>query len=224
MTDFAFVEERTYRIRLEYFEPAGNGRIRLVWNVGVDSHDTDLREAVNLAEQCDKVVIIAGLEEGEFRDRASPALPGQQEKLIKRISALGKPTVVVVVGGSAVTMTNWLDDVSAVLYAWYPGEEGGKAIADVLFGDYAPAGRLSITFPVTEGQLPLVYNHLPTGRGDDYYDLTGQPLFPFGFGLSYTTFEYGDLRLDRSAIAAGEETVARFTLKNTGRFAGDEVV
>ena len=83
--------------------------------------------------------------------------------------------------------------MGAVIDAWYPGEAGGHAVADVLFGDYNPAGRLPITFPMAEGQLPLSYNHKPTGRGDDYLDLTGMPLFPFGFGLSYTTFEYSDL-------------------------------
>ncbi|MEZ5357716.1 MAG: glycoside hydrolase family 3 C-terminal domain-containing protein [Candidatus Zixiibacteriota bacterium] len=223
-SDFAFEKGRKYNIRLEYSESAGNGRIKLLWNVGVQSEDATIQEAVDIAAQCDKAIIVVGLEEGEFRDRASLALPGRQEELIQRVAALGKPIVVVIVGGSAVTMSNWLDDVSAVLCAWYPGEEGGRAIADILLGDYSPAGRLPITFPISEGQLPLVYNHLPTGRGDDYYDLTGQPLFPFGYGLSYTTFEYGDLRLDQSAIAAGQNTFVRFTLKNIGQCEGDEVV
>ena len=83
-----------------------------------------------------------------------------------------------------------------LLDVWYPGEQGGNAVADILFGDYNPAGRLPITFPITEAQLPLVYNHKPTGRGDDYYNLSGLPLFPFGFGLSYTTFEYSNLHFE----------------------------
>ncbi len=81
-----------------------------------------------------------------------------------------------------------------------PGEQGGNAVADILFGDYNPAGRLPITFPINEAQLPLVYNHKPTGRGDDYYNLSGLPLFPFGFGLSYTTFEYSNLHLEKNNI------------------------
>src|SRR5947207_12309601 len=101
---------------------------------------------------------------------------------------------------TAITMSSWIDRVDAVIDAWYPGERGGDAVADVLFGDANPAGRLPITFPVEEGQLPLYYNYKPTGRGDDYVDLTGQPLFPFGFGLSYTTFEYSDLRIEPAAI------------------------
>jgi beta-glucosidase len=106
---------------------------------------------------------------------------------------------------------------------WYPGEAGGLAVADVLFGRYNPAGRLPVTFPLTEGQLPLVYNHKPTGRGDDYNDLSGMPLFPFGYGLSYTTFVYGDLHLSKDDILPQDSTVVKFTVKNTGKVPGDEV-
>ena len=108
--------------------------------------------------------------------------------------------------------------------AWYPGEQGGQAVADVLFGDANPAGRLPLTFPMAEGQLPLSYNHKPTGRGDDYVDLTGMPLFPFGFGLSYTTFEYSNLRIEPAAIDATGTAMVRCTVRNTGSRAGDEVV
>jgi beta-glucosidase len=118
----------------------------------------------------------------------------------------------------------WLDAADAVIHAWYPGEAGGDAVADVLFGDYNPAGRLPITFPVAEGQLPLYYNHKPTGRGDDYVDLTGMALFPFGFGLSYTTFEYANLSIEPAEIAATASTTVRFVVRNTGSRAGDEVV
>ena len=121
-------------------------------------------------------------------------------------------------------MSPWLDRVGAVLHAWFPGEMGGHAVADVLFGDHNPAGRLPVTFPVAEGQLPLYYNHKPTGRGDDYVDLTGQPLFPFGFGLSYTTFEYSNLRLEPAEIGPRDTAVVRLTVRNAGARAGDEVV
>ena len=143
-------------------------------------------------------------------------MPGHQEELIERVAATGKPTVVVLVGGSAITMSRWIDRVGAVVDAWYPGEEGGHAVADVLFGDYNPAGRLPITFPMSEGQLPLYYNHKPTGRGDDYLDLTGQPLFPFGFGLSYTTFEYPTLSIEPAEIAPTGTATVRCRVKNTG--------
>lgn len=118
----------------------------------------------------------------------------------------------------------WLDQVDAVLFAGYPGDEGGNAIADVLFGDANPAGRLPITFPVSEGQLPLTYDHKPTGRGDDYVDLTGHPLFPFGYGLSYTTFAYSGLRITPDTIDADGSATVYATITNTGPRAGDEVV
>jgi len=140
------------------------------------------------------------------------------------VSATGTPVTVVLIGGSAVTMGAWFDRVGAVIDAWYPGERGGEAIAGVLFGDDNPAGRLPITFPMSEGQLPLSYNHKPTGRGDDYVDSSGKPAFPFGFGLSYTSFDYSDLILTpREVDSAGGVTV-RCTVKNTGTRAGDEIV
>jgi beta-glucosidase len=225
MAEFIFEAGREYRLRLEYTEPTGNARLRLVWNVGMDAdEDAAIQEAIDTALKSDAVVAVVGLEEGEFRDRTSLSLPGRQEELIQRLAALGKPTVVVLVGGSAVTMSRWMDNVSAVIDVWYPGEEGGRAVADVLFGDYNPAGRLPITFPIAEGQLPLVYDHKPTGRSDDYYDLTGQPLFPFGYGLSYTTFEYSGLRLDPPKITVGDTAVVSLAIRNTGSLEGDEVV
>jgi beta-glucosidase len=222
--EVALEEGREYPIRLEYSEPSGDTRFRLVWDAGVSKpDDAGIREGVDLAARCDVAVIAVGIEEGEFRDRSSLALPGHQEELITRVAALGKPVVVVLIGGSAVTMTRWLDQVPAVLVAWYPGEEGGRAVADILFGDESPAGRLPVSFPVAEGQLPFAYNHKPTGRGNDYVDLTGQPRFPFGYGLSYTSFEYTDLRVEPPAVRPGEPAVARFTLTNTGTREGDEV-
>ena len=177
-----------------------------------------------MASKSDAVVIVAGIEEGEGLDRAYLNLPGHQEEMISQLAATGKPVVVVLVGGSAITMTNWINNVSSILDVWYPGETGGNAVADVLFGDHNPSGRLPITFPVFEGQLPLVYNHKPTGRNDDYSDLTGQPLFPFGFGLSYTKFEYDNLNFSKQKIKTGESTIVKFRIKNTGNLEGDEVV
>lgn len=215
----------SHDVRLEYFESTGNARVKLVWDAGADRDwRSKIDSAVAAARLSDAAIVVAGSEEGEFRDRALLSLPGHQEEMIERIAATGKPTIVVLIGGSAITMGKWLDRVSGVVDAWYPGEEGGIAVADVLFGDYNPAGRLPITFPVAEGQLPLYYNHKPTGRGDDYLDLTGQPLFPFGFGLSYTTFEYSALTIEPAAMEARETAQVRCTVKNTGTRAGDEVV
>jgi beta-glucosidase len=215
----------THEIRLEYFESTGNARLKLVWDTGVvDDSQAKIDEAVALARASDVAILVAGLEEGEFRDRARLGLPGRQEALIRAVAATGTPTVVVLVGGSAITMSSWLDRVDAVIDVWYPGEEGGTGVADVLFGDVNPAGRLPVTFPVAEGQLPLSYNHKPTGRGDDYLDLTGMALFPFGFGLSYTTFEYSGLRIEPANIDATGTISVTCRVTNAGARAGDEVV
>jgi beta-glucosidase len=225
LADVVLEPGTSHDLRLEYFESTGNARLKLVWDAGVsDDWRSQIASAVSLAERSQVAIVVAGLEEGEFRDRAFLGLPGHQEALIQAIAAAGKPVVVVLVGGSAITMSPWLDRADAVIDAWYPGEEGGDAVADVLFGEYNPAGRLPITFPVAEGQLPLYYNHKPTGRGDDYLDLTGQPLFPFGFGLSYTTFAYSGLRIEPGEMPASGKTIVRCTVKNTGARGGDEVV
>ena len=214
-----------YDLKLEYFESTGNARVKLVWNHAVPNDwRAKIDSAVLEARGSDAVVIVAGIEEGEFRDRSSLKLPGHQEELIEAVAATGKPVVVAIVGGSAVTMRNWIDRAGAVIDVWYPGEAGGYAVADVLFGDYNPAGRLPITFPMSEGQLPLTYNHKPTGRGDDYLDGTGQAEFPFGFGLSYTTFEYSGLSITPDAISAHGSVMVRCTVRNTGASAGDDVV
>jgi len=215
----------SHAIRLEYFESTGNARLKLIWDAGVtDASGARMADALALVQRSDVALVVGGVEEGEFRDRARLSLPGRQEELIRRVAATGKPTIVVLIGGSAITMASWIDRADAVLDAWYPGEQGGMGIADVLFGDANPAGRLPVTFPVSEGQLPLSYNHKPTGRADDYVDLTGMAAFPFGFGLSYTTFEYSDLTIGPSGIGPSDTATVSCTVKNTGPRAGDEVV
>jgi beta-glucosidase len=225
LANYLFEKGKAYDIKVEFYEPKGNATIKLVWNAGIDNNwRKKINDAVAAAKQSDIAVIVAGINEGEFQDRALLSLPGRQEEMIKAVAATGKHVVVLLVGGSAVTMNNWINDVQAVASAWYPGEEGGHAIADILFGDYNPAGRLPITFPLHEGQLPLVYNHKPTGRGDDYNNLSGLPLFPFGYGLSYTTFEYNDICLSKNNINKSDTVQVSVTIKNTGTRDGDEVV
>jgi beta-glucosidase len=225
LADVALQPGSSHSVRLEFFESTGNARLKLVWDAGVPNDwKPAIDSAVAIARRGDVAIVVGGLEEGEFRDRALLKLPAHQEDLIAAVVATGKPVVVVLIGGSAITMSPWLDRVAAVIDAWYPGEEGGHAVADVLFGVANPSGRLPITFPVFEGQLPLTYNHKPTGRGDDYLDLTGQPLFPFGFGLSYTSFEYSALTIDSAEIPPGGSVTVRCTVQNTGDRAGDEVV
>jgi beta-glucosidase len=225
LADVRLMPGSTHDIRLEYFESTGNARVKLIWDAGVHNDwSTKIDSAVHIARRSEVAIVVAGIEEGEFRDRALLGLPGHQEELIERVAATGTPTVVILIGGSAITMSRWIDRVGAVVDAWYPGEEGGHAVADVLFGDYDPAGRLPVTFPMSEGQLPLYYDHKPTGRGDDYLDLTGQPLFPFGFGLSYTTFDYSALSIEPAEIPPNGTATVRCRVKNSGRRAGDEVV
>jgi len=225
LVDFTFEKDHEYAVKIEFFEATGNAWFKLIWNMGVEQQwEKEIDHAVKTAQQSDLALIVAGIEEGEFRDRALLTLPGHQEELIKKVAATGKPVVVILIGGSAIIMENWLKEVDGIINAWYPGEAGGHAVADVLFGAHNPAGRLPITYPIDESQLPLYYNHKPTGRGDDYLNLSGQPRFPFGYGLSYTNFEYTDLTFDKSKITAGENVSLNFMVKNTGQLPGDEVV
>jgi beta-glucosidase len=225
LKNYNFEAGKKYRIKVEFYETNGNGTIRLVWDEGKpDNTPQKIKDAVAAARKADVAVVVAGITEGEFLDRAMLSLPGHQEALIQQVAATGKPVIVLLVGGSAITMQQWAGNVKSIGHTWYAGEEGGRAVADVLFGDYNPAGRLPITFPVHEAQLPLVYNHKPTGRGDDYNNLSGQPLFPFGFGLSYTQFEYSNLVLDKKQMKPSDSIRIQLTVKNTGARDGDEVV
>ncbi len=225
LKDFTFKEGNEYDIKLEYFESAGNAKLKLVWDATVENvWEQQIAEAVTAAEKSDVAVVVAGIHEGEFQDRALLALPGHQIEMIKAVAATGKPTVVALVGGSAITMMDWMNEVDGILMTWYAGENGGNGFADVLFGKENPGGRLPITFPVDEAQCPLYYNNKPTGRGDNYHNLTGQPLFPFGFGLSYTTFEYSDIRFSKNIIGINESVTITCNVKNMGDASGEEVV
>lgn len=206
-------------------ERAGGVEVRFAQGCAVTGDSKEgFTEAAQAARQSQVAVLFVGNSrqtEGEQRDRADLDLPGVQAELIKQVAATGVPTIVVLINGSAVTMLDWIDQVDAVVEAWYPGEVGGTAIAEVLFGDTNPGGKLPITFPRTVGQLPLYYNYKPTGRIYEYVDLSGNPLFPFGHGLSYTTFAYCNLhiRLERKRVVK-----ISLEVENTGERAGDEVV
>lgn len=225
-TATVFLEKgKRYSLRVEFFESKGNGKIKFLWKQAKwDSSALKINKAVELAKEVDINIIVAGIHEGEFQDRSSLNLPGNQEALINAIASVGKPVVVLLVGGSAITMQKWIDKVNGIMMVWYPGEEGGNAIADLLYGDENPAGRLPISFPQTEGQLPLVYNHKPTGRGDDYYDLSGEPLFPFGYGLSYTQFKYSNLVFTNDTLHGISSIKVKADVTNIGNKIGDEVV
>jgi beta-glucosidase len=186
-----------------------------------------IAEAVQAARQCQFAVLCVGntsQTEGEQRDRANLELLGVQADLIKAVAEAGVPAVVVLINGSAILMSSWIDQVPAVLEAWYPGEAGGTAIAEALFGDANPGGKLPISIPRAMGQLPLYYNTKPSGRINDYVDLSSKPLFPFGHGLSYTTFSYRNLHISPERVNAQQKVLISLEVENTGSRAGDEVV
>ncbi len=224
-TWYGYTKERIVTPLRGIQERARGVEIRFVQGCTVTGDSQEgFAEALEAARQSQVALLFVGNSwetEGEQRDRANLDLPGVQAELIKQVAATGVPTVVVLINGSAVTMLDWIDRVDAVVEAWYPGEAGGTAIAEILFGDVNPGGKLPITFPRTVGQLPLYYNPKPSGRIYDYVDLSGKPLFPFGHGLSYTTFAYRNLqiRLERKKTVR-----VSLEVENTGERAGDEVV
>jgi beta-glucosidase len=232
---------RLYRLRLEYahFRRDYDSRIRLVWEVpGTDL----LEQAVEVARKAEVVIAVLGLSavlEGEempvdvpgFRggDRTDIRLPAVQEELLKRIHKLGKPTVLVLMSGGALASQWAADKVPAIVHAWYPGQAGGEAIADVLFGDYNPAARLPVTFYGSVDDLPPFEDYCMEGRTYRYF--RGEPLYPFGYGLSYTRFEYRNLQLSAETVSVEElesNTSPIITVsvdvRNVGQRAGDEVV
>jgi len=187
---------------------------------GVKEGNDGIKRAVELASKSDAVLIFAGISEGEQKDRASLRLPGPQENLIEEVLKVkGKGVAVFLVTGGAVT-GSWIGRVPALVEAWYPGQNGGRALAELIFGGLNPSGKLPISWPREEGQLPLYYYAKPTGRVNDYVNAPPTPAFPFGHGLSYTQFEYQGLVVRREE----GKWVASFTLKNVGQVAGEEVV
>ena len=194
-------------------------------------------EAIAVANQADVVILSIGErrdQSGEAKSRSNLRLPGVQEELVKAIQATGKPVVVLINAGRPLIFNWTADQVPAILYTWWLGSEAGNAIADVLFGDYNPSGKLPISFPREEGQIPIYYNHFNTGRPapnetatnyvSAYIDLKNSPKFPFGYGLSYTTFNYSDLQLSKKVMKKNETITVSFTLTNNGKFDGEEVV
>jgi beta-glucosidase len=189
-------------------------------------------EAVQVAQQTDVVILVVGdksglsinCTSGESRDRADLGLPGVQQELVQAIAALCKPTIAVLVNGRPLSITWIVENIPAIVEAWLPGEEGGAAVADVLFGDVNPGGKLTMTWPRAVGQIPTFYNHKSSGGRShwhtNYVDLAVTPLFPFGYGLSYTQFEYSNLQID----SANSHATIRVDIKNVGRRVGDEVV
>ena len=219
-------------IRVEYWDRRADASVQLVWS---PPQPDLMTEALSAAREADAVIMILGLSprlEGEEMpvavpgfaggDRIDIGIPAPQQELIERISAVGKPTVLVLLNGSALAV-NWAaEHVPAIVEAWYPGQAAGPALAEVLFGDYSPAGRLPITFYKSVDQLPPFTDYdMAAGRTYRYFE--GEPLFPFGHGLSYSTFRYRDFRLPET-VNAGDELELSVVVENTGSVDGEEVV
>lgn len=224
---------RAYDLRLEYYEDIRDAEVRLAWRMPGEKPPFD--EAAALARASDAVVFVGGLtgdvegEEMEVNypgfaggDRTDLRLPATQQKLLEALHATGKPVVLVLTTGSAIAVDWAKQNLPAILVAWYPGQRGGDAVADVLFGDANPAGRLPVTFYQADEQLPAFDDYSMHGRTYRYF--AGEPLYPFGHGLSYTTFEYSKLQLDRGKLAAKDKATVSVVVRNSGQRAGDEVV
>jgi beta-glucosidase len=200
-----------------------------------DNSTKGFNDAVKTAKKADMIVLCLGESRdmsGEAWCRSSLDLPGKQEELAKELLKIKKPIVVVLMNGRPLSI-NWLNEnVSAILETWFPGVTAGDAIAKVLFGDYNPSGKLPATFPRTVGQVPIYYNHKNTGRPgklDDHYtskylDLPLTPLYPFGYGLSYTTFNFDNIKLSSNKLTNEDSLIVSVTVKNTGNYDGEEVV
>jgi beta-glucosidase len=224
-------KDRPYPVKIEYFQNIRSAEARLIWSLP----DQGGQQALEAARNAGLVVMVLGLSpriEGEEMkvdaegfsggDRTRIELPAPQEQLLERIHAVGKPTVLVLMNGSALAV-NWADqNLPAIVEAWYPGEEGGTAVAGVLAGDFSPAGRLPITFYKSTDQLPAFEDYSMAKRTYRYF--AGEPLYPFGYGLSYTSFSYSQPRADKASVSAVGEVTVSVDIANTGAMAGDEVV
>ena len=190
---------------------------------------TVFNQAVAAAGAADVVILALGEPggwTGENSSRSSLDIPGRQMELFEAVVATGKPVIIVLFNGRPLALTRLQDKAAAILEAWDPGVQGGNGVAAVLLGDADPAGRLTVSFPRSVGQVPVYYNHFNTGRPTmgNYLDGPREPLYPFGFGLTYTTFEYGSVKLSAKDLKSGGALAARVNLKNTGSRAGSEVV
>lgn len=197
----------------------------------METSDADIAAAVSAARNADVVLLVLGEEgkmSGEANSRAFIDLPGRQEELLKAVVATGKPVALVVMAGRPLAIPWAAENVPAIVWPWFPGSQGGHAIADVLFGDVNPSGKLPMTIPRSVGQIPIYYNYLPTGRPENledrytsrYIDSPNDPLYDFGYGLSYTTFEYSDMKTSPAADGVNVSV----SVRNSGKRAGDEVV
>lgn len=221
MVPFCFEAGRAYELLIEYRNDARGARVVLGWSYG----SKDINEAVHSAAKADVAIVALGDSDetsGENFDRADLNLPGRQLELLKAVFSTGTPVVLVLLNGRPLSITWEAEHIPAIVEAWFPGEKGGQAIAEALFGDVNPAGRLPISFPKHVGQLPVHYSRKPAG-GLKYIEMDRQPLFPFGYGLSYTHFAYDNLQVSSGEINKDEKVNVTFDVTNDGTCAGEEV-
>jgi beta-glucosidase len=213
---------------------------KLLYAEGCDLSDTskcNFAEAIAVANKADVVILAVGEAfdmSGEAKSKANIHLPGAQENLIKAVQKTGKPIVVLTMSGRPLVFNWTADNANAILHTWWLGSEAGNAMADVLFGDYNPAGKLPMAFPRSEGQIPVYYNYKSTGRPSPtdiaatyrsgYLDMQNSPRYAFGYGLSYSTFALTDLKLDKPKFTVSDSLTVTCNIKNTGPYAGEEVV
>ena len=201
----------------------------------ISSDSADIQKAVGAATQADVAIVVLGEEaqmSGEAASRSNLDLPGRQNELLKAIHQTGKPIVLVLMNGRPLTIPWVAENVNAIVESWFLGVQSGNAIADVLFGDVNPSGKLPASFPRSVGQIPLYYNHKSTGRPfadsnsytSKYLDVSNTPVYPFGFGLSYTKFRYSNIRASSRTIAKNQEIRVAVDVENSGKRMGDEVV
>ncbi len=208
---------------------AGND-IKINYNKGcdiLDENNHSIDDAVAIAKDSDIIIAVVGdtnVLNGEIRDRVHLELTGAQQQLLESLKGTGKPLVVVLINGRPLTIQWIKENANSILEAWNPGMEGGNAIASILFGDYNPSGKLTISFPRHVGQQPVYYNQLPGWHGDSYVEMTSEPLFPFGFGLSYTKYKYSNLRVSSTRVRPSDSIVVSVDLQNIGNCKGTEIV
>jgi beta-glucosidase len=195
-----------------------------------------IEDAVKAAKKSDIIVAVVGESQsmsGESSSRSDIGIPQSQQVMLKELTKLGKPIIIVLFNGRPLTLGWENDNAAAILDVWAPGTEAGNAIADVLFGNYNPSGKLTATFPRSVGQIPIYYNHLNTGRPytagptkfkSNYLDISNDPLYPFGYGLSYSNFAYSGVKLNKTTLKGNETLTATVTVTNNGPYAGEEVV
>jgi len=224
--NFRFTAGKKYTIKIEFANKEGNPYASLMWKTPAMKYTDMYAAEKKLARNSDVVIAVLGINksiEMEGLDRTSIELPADQKNFIKEIYKANPRTVVVLVAGSSMAI-NWINDsIPAVVDAWYPGEQGGNAIADVLFGDYNPAGRLPLTFYQSIDDLPP-FDDYEVFNGRTYMYSDKKPLYAFGFGLSYTTFKYSGLKIDQDKIKSGDSIKVSVDIENTGEYDGDEVV